>query len=202
TLMRLRPGEMIRLGAVTVLAMLVLAVPAPADEPAKPKIGLLVNESKACKGYTLLASSNSSSTYLIDMEGRVIQSWKSDYNPGLSAYLLDNGHLLRTGQVKNPPFFGGGTGGKIQEFTWDGKLVWDFTYVSDTQLPNHDICRLPNGNVLMIVWEKKTAKDAIAAGRRPETVGQDYMLSGSILEVQPTGKTTGKVVWEGHTVDP
>jgi hypothetical protein len=191
------------------LALLVIAAAAAGGaaqekgkaEPAKPKLGLLVNEPKACPGYTLLAPSNSTTTYLIDMEGRVVNSWKSDCTPGLSAYLLPNGHLLRTGAVKNPPFIGGGTGGRIQEFDWDGKLVWDYTHVTDSVLPNHDICPLPNGNVLMIVWEKKTSKDAVAAGRRPETVGGSFMLSAGVLEIQPTGKTTGKVVWEWHAWD-
>src|SRR5262249_11843697 len=153
-------------------------------ESSRPKLGLHANSAGACPGYTLLAPSNSVYTYLIDMQGRVVQTWKSDCNPGLSAYLLENGNLLRTGQIRNPPFFGGGTGGRIQEFTWDGKKVWDFTYYSDLILPNHDICKLPNGNVLMIVWEKKSRKEAIAAGRRPETVGRDYLLAGSMLEVQ------------------
>jgi hypothetical protein len=178
--------------------------PKSADAPSKPpalKLGLTVNEPTASPGYTLVASTNSTTTYLVDMQGRVVNSWKSDCLPGLSAYLLENGNLLRTGQVPNPPFFGGGTGGRIQEFSWDGKLVWDFTYVNDTVLPNHDICKLPNGNVLMIVWEKKSAKDAIAAGRRPETVSNDYLLSGALFEIQPTGKTTGKVVWEWHAWD-
>jgi hypothetical protein len=170
-------------------------------EPSRPKLGLLVHEASAYPGYTLLAPTNSTQTYLIDMQGRIVHTWKSDYSPGLSAYLLDNGHLLRTGQIANPPFFGGGTGGRIQEFAWDGTLVWDFTYHSDTRLPNHDICRLPNGNVLMIVWEKKSPKEAIAAGRRPETVGKDHLLADCILEVQPTGKTTGKIVWEWHAWD-
>ncbi len=174
----------------------------PKPAPAKPKVGLLVNDEKACKGYTLLAPSFSTTTYLIDMEGRVVQSWKSDCTPGFSAFLLDNGNLLRTGAIPNPPFFGGGSGGRIQEFTWDGKLVWDYSYYNDNELPNHDISRLPNGNVLMIVWEKKLSKDAIAAGRRPETVAKDgYMLSASILQAQPTGKTTGKIVWEWHAWD-
>jgi hypothetical protein len=175
--------------------------PKPPKPDAKPKLGLLANDEKACKGYTLIASSNSTNTYLIDMEGRVVNTWKSDCAPGLAAYLLENGNLLRTGQVRNPPFFGGGAGGRVQEFTWDGKPVWDFTYVTDTQLPNHDVCKLPNGNVLMIVWEKKSAQEAVAAGRRPETVGDSYLLADCILEVQPTGEKAGKVVWEWHPWD-
>ncbi len=183
------------------LALALLALDSPAAEPAKPKAGLLVNDAKACAGYTLIASTNSSETFLIDIEGRVVNTWRSDVGQPMSAYLLEDGHLLRTGAVNNPPFFGGGATGRIQEFTWDGQLVWDYTFVNDNQLPNHDICKLPNGNVLMIVWEKKTAKDAVAAGRRPETVSNNYLLADAILEVQPTGKTTGKIVWEWHPFD-
>jgi hypothetical protein len=69
------------------------------------------------------------------------------------------------------------------------------------QLAHHDICKMPNGNVLLIVWEKKTASEAIAAGRRPETVGKGNMLPDSVIEVQPSGKTGGKIVWEWHVWD-
>jgi Arylsulfotransferase (ASST) len=175
--------------------------PKAAPDKPKPKVGLLVNEPAACKGYTLIASTNSGNTYLVDMEGRVVNTWKSEVTQGLSAYLLETGGLLRTGAVKNPPFFGGGAGGRIQEFTWDGKLIWDYTYVNDKQLPNHDICKLPNGNVLMIVWEKNAAKDAVAAGRRPETVDNSFLLADSILEIKPTGLTTGEIVWEWRPFD-
>ena len=54
--------------------------------------------------------------------------------------------------------------------------------------------------MLLIVWEKKTHDEAIAAGRKPELVSQ-YVLPDSILEVKPTGKTTADVVWEWHLWD-
>jgi hypothetical protein len=60
---------------------------------------------------------------------------------------------------------------------------------------------MPNGHVLLIVWEKKTPQEAIAAGRRPETVGDRPLLPDCIIEIQPTGKTTGEVVWEWHVWD-
>ena len=138
---------------------------APKDAPAK--VGLLLNDSRAFQGYTLIAAMFSKTTYLIDMHGKVARTWVSDYTPGASAYLLENGHLLRTGAVQpQPSGFGPGGGGRVQDFDPDGQLVWDFKYVSDTRLPHHDIARLPNGNVLMIVWEKKKKEDVIAAGRR------------------------------------
>jgi hypothetical protein len=204
---RNRIAVRVTLATTLVLALLLLTAAAQVaaqekTSPAKRKVGLLVNEARACKGYTLIASSNSTTTYLVDMEGRVVNTWKSDCLPGLSAYLLPNGNLLRTGQVTKPPFFGGGTGGRIQEFSWDGKLVWDYTYVSEKYLPNHDICKLPNGNVLMIAWEKKAPREAVDAGRRPETVGKNsFMLADCILEVQPTGEKSGKIVWEWRPFD-
>src|SRR5262245_46623415 len=57
----------------------------------KTKLGLILTEPGASKGYTLIASMNSRETYLIDVEGRVVNTWKSDCNLGSSAYLLENG---------------------------------------------------------------------------------------------------------------
>jgi hypothetical protein len=167
------------------------------------KLGLNLNDpKKACRGYTLLAPANSTTTYLIDMEGRVVKTWQSDCKPGHSAYLLPNGHLLRAGAVVNPPFHVfGGAGGRIQEFSGDGELLWDFTYADDSRLGHHDICPLPNGNVLLLVWEQKTREEAVAAGRRPETVNKAGLVADSVVEIKPTGKTTGEVVWEWHAWD-
>jgi hypothetical protein len=176
--------------------------PKGAAQPPKVKLGLSINDPRAFQGYTLLAPQNSKTTYLIDMQGRVVRKWESDTTPGLSAYLLENGHLLRAGVLAQQSFgFGPGAGGRVQEFTWDGDLVWDFKFASDKQLAHHDICRLPNGNVLLIVWEKKTPKEAIAAGRRPEFVGESRLTPDYVVEVKPTGKTTGTVVWEWHIWD-
>jgi hypothetical protein len=59
---------------------------------------------------------------------------------------------------------------------------------------------MPNGNVLMIVWDRKTAAEAVAAGRRPDVV-RDHLMADGIIEVKPTGKTSGEIVWEWHTWD-
>ncbi len=177
----------------------------PGSEPGKAapaKVGLLLNDSRAFQGYTLIAPMMSHTTYLIDMQGRVVRKWESDCNPGVSAYLLENGHLLRPGALQKQSLgFGPGAGGRVQEFTWDGELVWDYTFASEKRLPHHDITRLPNGNVLMIVWEKKTTEEAIAAGRRADLVGNAGLHPDYLMEVKPTGKTTGEIVWEWHLWD-
>ena len=53
-----------------------------------------------------------------------MRTWESDYTPGASTYLLENGHLLRTGAHQPAPSgFGPGRGGHIQEFDADGQLA-------------------------------------------------------------------------------
>ena len=52
----------------------------------------------------------------------------------------------------------------------------------------------------MIAWEKKTTEDAVAAGRPDESVPNGLMVD-SLVEIKPTGKTTGEVVWQWHLWD-
>ena len=177
-----------------------LAQPPAGGAPPDAKVGLTINNAGASQGYSLLAPMNATETYLIDVEGRVVKTWKSDYTPALSAYLLENGHLLRAGAQRGGGFNGPGSGGRVQEFSWDGELLWDFSFSTERMHPHHDICPLPNGNVLMIAWDKKTKEEAVAVGRRPETVGDEF-LPDCILEIHPTGKTSGEVVWEWHAWD-
>lgn len=170
--------------------------PSPAGLPA----GLSVNDPRAYPGYSLLAPMNSTETYLMDMDSRVVKTWKSDCTPGMSAYLLPTGHLLRAGSLRGAGPSGPGAGGRIQEFSWDGEVLWDFTVSTQRIQPHHDICPLPNGNVLVIAWDRKSRDEALAAGRRPELTSGQF-LPDCLLEIRPTGKTTGETVWEWHAWD-
>jgi hypothetical protein len=174
------------------------------SKSAPVKLGLVTNDPKALQGFTLISPLYSTKTFLFDMQGRVVRIWETGCPPASSAFLLDNGHLMRPGSIgPDAGVFGPGpaVGGRIQEFTWDGELVWDFKFYGARQLPHHDMTRLPNGNVLLIVWDRKTALEAIAAGRRPEMTGDRHLLPDSLVEIKPTGKTTGDVVWEWHLWD-
>ncbi len=177
-----------------------LALEPDANPLTDERDGVTVNTPTAFKGYTLLAPMNSTSTYLIDLEGRIVNEWTSEFTPALSAYLLENGHLLRPGVERRSGFGAPGAGGRIQEFNWEGELVWDYS-IGDSKLrPHHDICRLPNGNVLLIASDPKSKDEAVAAGRWPDSV-ESQLLPDCVLEVKPTGKTTGEIVWRWHAWD-
>jgi len=169
---------------------------------AQQTVGLFLNDEASFDGYTLFNQLNSDTSYLIDNAGKLVHSWESSFAPGISVYLLDNGHLLRTARFApgGSPFNAGGTGGRVEEFAWDGTQVWDYVYSTADHRQHHDIERLPNGNVLMIAWERKTDLEAIAEGRDPGTLpGQ--LWPDHLIEVQPVGASGGTIVWEWHTWD-
>jgi PKD repeat protein len=170
-------------------------------------IGVMVNDSRAFAGYTLFSPKHNQMTYLINNEGRIIHQWNaSQYSPGQSSYLLESGNLLRPCQTKGQLSSGGGEGGRIEEYDWDGNLVWQLDFSTSTYMQHHDIRRLPNGNILMLVVEKKTYAEVIAAGfnpshLQPDIQQKDMMLPDCVIEIQPTQPAGGKVVWEWHVWD-
>jgi hypothetical protein len=177
--------------------------PSPLQPPTVQR-GLLLNDPKAFPGYTLLAPMTSPNTYLIDMQGKVVRTWSSKCDHATTAYLLENGHMLRVGPVPGADKTTGGDlggGGWIQEFTWDGQLVWDYKFLHPKQMAHHGVRPLPNGHVLLIAWDARTPQEAVAAGRRPDLVGKSPFLPDSLIEIQQTGKTTGKIVWEWRLWD-
>ena len=171
-------------------------------------VGIVINDSLAAfNGYTLFAPKHNTLTFLVDNKGRKINEWNaSAYPPGQSVYLLENGHLLRSCMVQSSLGTGGGEGGRIEEYTWNDSLVWYMDYSSTTYMQHHDIKRLPNGNIIMLVVEKKSMAQIIAAGFdtsdfQPEVRQKGFFLPDEIVEIQPTYPSGGTVVWQWHVWD-
>jgi hypothetical protein len=152
-------------------------------------------------GYNLFCALNSTTTYLTDIDGNVVHSWESSYTPGLSMYLLPNGELLRTGNTGNTAFAVGGAGGVVQKLAWNSDVSWEYSWSTAATCQHHDVEALPNGNVLMIVWQYKSGEEALAAGRDPALLTEGELWPDSVIEVKPTGPTSGDIVWEWHAWD-
>lgn len=166
-------------------------------------IGLFVHDEKrASPGYTLMAPKHYTRTYLIDNYGQVVNTWDSKFEPGQSAHLLPNGRLLRAAFVQVPGGgTGGGEGGRIEEYDWEGNLTWEFDHATQTYSLHHDIKPLPNGNVIALMVERKTREEAIAAGFRPELLRDTYLLPDAVVEIEPLRPKGGRIVWEWHVWD-
>ena len=167
---------------------------------AQQTVGLFTDSTGNLDGYVLFDPVASDTTYLIDKCGKLIHTWGCTHRAGLSAYLLPDGNLLRCGTHAGNHFNGGGKGGFIQKIAWNSNLLWSYTIYDSLQCQHHDVCQLPNGNVLAIVWEAHTKTDAINNGRIPTQV-TDTMWSEKIIEIQPIGLNGGNIVWQWHAWD-
>ncbi len=170
------------------------------DLVAQRTVGSMLNDSLAWQGYTLLVPSSSTETYLIDNCGHEIRRWSSDYTPGLSAYLLADGSLIRTGRIPSFAFTGGGLGGIIERYDWDGNLIWSYEYANSLHHQHHDISVMPNGNILMLAWDYWSEADALAAGRDEELV-DSYLWAESVVELEPSGTDEAIIVWRWSIKD-
>ena len=182
-----------------------------ANRQANWTVGLIQCTNNVSEGYTLFSPIPSTTSYLIDNEGRQVHNWTSPggHRPGMSAYLLEDGSLLRTaniGQTAIGNFSGGGTAGKVERISWEGDLLWSYEYSSSDYISHHDIEPMPNGNILMIAWESKTDEEGQQAGRNPAIAsdapgGSNGVWPDKIVEIQPNGTTGGDVVWSWHAWD-
>jgi len=164
--------------------------------------GLVRNLPGAFQGYTIVAPLRSTTTYLVDMEGEIVHRWQSEYTPTYGVHLLADGHLLRAGRDPNNPHFGrGGQGGIIQEIDWDGRVVWEYVYSSRHHVQHHDIEILPNGNILILAWERKILREALIAGRDPEYLSGAGLWPEHVIEVRPIPPSSAEIVWEWRVWD-
>lgn len=164
--------------------------------------GLIKKTDGASSGFVFFSPLLSATTYMVNMSGEVVHTWESEYGPSGWVYLKENGHLLRGGRDPEAPVFaGGGQGGWMQEFTWEGELVWEYRFASDQYLAHHDVAIMPNGNILAIAWEAKTVDQALQAGRKPEMIPKAGLWPDMVVELEPQGKDDARIVWEWHLWD-
>jgi len=153
-------------------------------------------------GYILYCPVWSTTTYIINNRGEVVHKWNNSiYQDSQSTYLLENGYLVRTSLVASSSFISGGYQGRIEIFDWNDTRVRNFEYSTSNYCSHHDIQPLPNGNILIISWERFTKNDAIEAGMNTSKIDRDYIWSDYIIEVQPLDNSDGVIVWEWHAWD-
>ncbi len=166
-----------------------------------PVIGGGLTNGAPSPGYNLFGTIISTNTYLMDNDGNIVKTWSSKYSPGNSVYLLENSTLMRTAKTGSTNFNSGGAGGRVEQYDWDGNLIWAFDYDTTEHRLHHDIEVMTNGNILMIAWELKTKAEALAVGRSASLLTDGKLWPDHVIEVAPTGSYGGTIVWEWHIWD-
>lgn len=151
-------------------------------------IGLLYLDQNVSEGYSLFSPEKSTSVFLIDNCGFMVNEWSFTERPGLTAYLLENGNLLRAGKDS------------LEIRNWDNQLIWSYAITANGLNQHHDIEALPNGNILCIVKDLYSVEDIIEQGRDSNLVENEFSLD-KIVELQPFGSDSALVIWEWKFFD-
>lgn len=155
------------------------------------------------EGFTLFTPSPptpfaTTYTYLIDNNSTILNQWSHPSRCASIPYLMPDSTLFYPCLAPNSFFEVAAAGGRILKYTWEGDVLWDFTWSSMDFIQHHDIEPLPNGNILILSNERKTMQDAIDRGRI-EINGEIW--PDMIVEIQPNGINGGTVIWEWHFWD-
>ncbi len=144
-----------------------------------PTVGLRFHDDLVTEGYTLFTPEKNTNVYLINDCGEKVNEWNFTDRPSLTAYILENGNILRAGKSV------------VEIRDWDDNVIWSYAVVDQ----HHDTEPLPNGNILCLLWDRYSDAEMIAMGRNPATVGEEMLLD-KIIEIQPVGTNDANVVWE------
>ena len=176
---------------VSTIALCLAATVALAHESLQgPTETIQWDKERAYNGYTLFSARGTS--YLIDMEGRVINTWPI----GTTPQFLDNGNLIDASK-DDPSGFGG-----FRELDWDGNVVWSYDERREGYSPHHDWVRIYNkalGEPTMLYIANRiiTHQEAIDAGCDPAKGPYDGAQLDSIVEID----MEGNIIWEWRFFD-
>jgi hypothetical protein len=151
-------------------------------------VGLVYYSPQHCfRGYTLTTNLRGYHACLIDMEGHVCHRWRSP--EGIEyANLLPNGHLLlRTHAPKDAGGAEtiGGASAALLELDWASNVVW----AHRNPMLHHDFERLPNGNTLLLLWERIPAElTAQVRGGFTTSDDPEQMFGDLVQEVTREGE--------------
>lgn len=163
-------------------------VPDAKENKIKGKVEFF-NKENVADGYILVNDIGNSSVYLMDKTAKVLHEWSLSAALGNDAYLHPNGKLLASLKAEDREIKFGGSAGKIQLIDKNGDVEWNFDYSSGDYITHHDAEILPNGNVLALVWERRSRLEAKAAGSNLEI----DIFPEVLIEIDPT---TDQIVWQ------
>ena len=128
--------------------------------------------------------------YYLNKDGSKGESYTFDLRLGNDITPEENGNLLGIFKPQNdPPFTFGGGGGILRELTTSNQIVWEYNTINENEIAHHDLTKLPNGNVLTLIWERIPLAEARSLGA---STTSDIFLE-KIIEIDPSDNS---IVWQ------
>jgi hypothetical protein len=154
-----------------------------------------LNESLVDDNYILVNDARNNFVYLMDKTAKVVHQWNLNGGDlGNDCFLLPNGKLLAMVESEDPTLLLGGYGGKLELLDSNGTVEWSFIHSTDDYIIHHDAEMLPNGNVLIMTWERRTKEEATANGYSLDV----ELFPDGLIEVNPAND---EIIWEWRVWD-
>lgn len=147
-------------------------------------------------GYALYNTNNSTTARLINSSQQIAYTWNCPSTYSYAMAMKANGNLVRTAVNSSNQINTAAVSGLVQELNPQGQVVWSFTYSSADYVTHHDMCLMPNGNVLLLAYVRKTLSELQALGYS----GTSAKYPSRIIEIQPSG-STAQIVWQWEMAD-
>jgi hypothetical protein len=149
---------------------------------------------KIHNNLTLAVVNGSNNAFLVDKTGEKLHEFNFPSNLGNDLEILPNGKLLGIFKAENPSIIFGGYAGIVRIMDLEGNIEWEYSLSTADFILHHDVEMLPNGNILVLVWER--IDETIAESQGSTSPGDIY--TEKLMEINPT---TNSIVWEWRSFD-
>jgi len=155
----------------------------------------MVAAAQVYDGLVLYNAIGSRTTYLKDNSWQTVHSWTGTVSCAYSCHLMPDSSIWRGDVYSGASMRGAAYGGLMQHYDWDGDVIQSFVWSNSYHQQHHDFYPMPNGNIMLISWDRKTAAQAQALGRQNIT---GDIWPDELIEYDPAADS---VVWEWHFWD-
>ncbi|WP_114902752.1 aryl-sulfate sulfotransferase [Kordia sp. SMS9] len=149
---------------------------------------------KIHNNLTFVVNAGKNSAFLLSKTGQKVHEFTFDEPLGNDLQILPNGNLLGVFKDPNAQIEFGGYGGIVKIINPNGNVEWEYTLSNSDFIVHHDVEMLPNGNVLLLVWERIAEVDAAAQG----SANPGDIYPETLMEID---RNTNAVVWQWRSYD-
>jgi hypothetical protein len=155
---------------------------------------VVFDQTKTDKDNLFIIENGGNKAYLVDKGGSVIDSWEFDLKLGNDLELLNDGSVIGIFKPSETVFSFGGYGGIIRKYDPQKNLIWEYELNNENHLLHHDFQILPNGNLIILAWERITAEEASNNGiPRLTDIYAEYLIEVNM--------STNEIVWDWRSWD-
>ena len=152
------------------------------------------DENNMSDDFVFVVENSSTNSYLINKQGFKVWEWNFDTNSGNDLEILPNGDLVGIFKSTDPFIDFGGWGGIVKILNKNNATLWEYEFSDENTISHHDVEMLPNGNILVMIWERIANEVAVGNGVDVQT----DIFTEKIVEINPSNN---EIIWEWRSWD-